>query len=152
MSDEVELTGDEAAAANRITAIDAELDAVERRARESVVLGLHGSGAAMMTNLVQTSADERHAALLAERAEVVERLRREVGDTEAQGSSGPSKAEPGGAAAHRSELGDPTMPAVSPGQLRRGWRESDPYHGYRDRAPKRCPRPGSVGPRPICRR
>lgn len=79
--DEVELTGDEAAAANRIRAIDAELDALERRTRESVILGLHGYGAAMMTNIAQTAADEQQASLLAERADLVTKLQHEVADS-----------------------------------------------------------------------
>ena len=45
-----------------------------------MILGLHGSGAAMMTNMVQTAADKQKAALLAERADLVQQLKSEVAD------------------------------------------------------------------------
>lgn len=58
--------------------IDRDLDALEQPTQESVILGPHGSGAALMTNLVQTSADKRKAALLAERADLVQTLQGEI--------------------------------------------------------------------------
>ena len=72
------LTGDHAVLVSRIRTIDGELDALERETRDSVIRGLHSSGAALMTNLQQAAADDRHARLLAERADLVEQLRRSV--------------------------------------------------------------------------
>lgn len=76
--DDVTLTGDQAVSISRIRTIDRDLDVLERGTRDSVIRGLHSSGAALGTNLQQTAADQRHARLLAERAELVEQLRRLV--------------------------------------------------------------------------
>jgi len=79
--DEVTLNGDQAVLINRIRVIDRDLDVLERETRESVIRGLHSSGAALGTNLQQTAADAKHARLLAERADLVEQLRRSVEDS-----------------------------------------------------------------------
>lgn len=76
--DEVTLTDGQAVSISRIRTIDRDLDVLERGTRDSVIRGLHSSGAALVTNLQQTAADQRHARLLAERAELVEQLRRSV--------------------------------------------------------------------------
>ena len=76
--DEVTLTGDQAVLISRIRTIDRDLDVLERETRDSVVRGLHSSAVALGSNLQQTAADEQHARLLAERADLVEQLRRSV--------------------------------------------------------------------------
>ena len=78
MDDDVTLTGDETVVASQIKTIDRDLEALGRRTQESVICGLHGSGAALMTNIVQTSADKRKEALLAERADLVKALQAEI--------------------------------------------------------------------------
>jgi hypothetical protein len=78
--DEVTLTGDEAVLASRIRTIDRNIAALDHQTQESVILGLHGSGAAMMTNLGQTAADKQRAALLAEREDLVTRMKQEVAE------------------------------------------------------------------------
>jgi hypothetical protein len=87
--DEVTLTGDQAVLISRIRTIDRDLDVLERETRDSVIRGLHSSGAALVTNLQQTGADEQHARLLAERADLVEQLRRSV-----EGSKAPDGVSP----------------------------------------------------------
>lgn len=72
------LTGDEAVLANRIRTIDRDLDSLEQSIKESVIFGLHNSGAAIAANLTQASANKQKEALLAERAEIVTKLKAAV--------------------------------------------------------------------------
>ena len=75
--DEIRITGDEAVLISRIRTIDRDLDELERQTREMVQLGLRGGGA--MARLGEDRADADHAALLRERAGLVEQLKRSTG-------------------------------------------------------------------------
>ncbi|RIX28245.1 hypothetical protein [Amnibacterium setariae] len=75
--DEIRITGDEAVLISRIRTIDRDLDELERQTREMVQRGLRGGGP--MARLGEDRADADRAALLRERAELVERLKRSTG-------------------------------------------------------------------------
>ena len=77
----MQFSADEARIANRIRAVDRELDEIERQARESVENGLKGGGtgiAALTSDRVQRAADRRHAELLEERSGLAAELKAQV--------------------------------------------------------------------------
>lgn len=74
--DDVVLTAETAVLASRIRTIDRDLDALERDVVEMVKTGLRATSP--LAGVSAQRADERHDALLAERAELVARLKTAV--------------------------------------------------------------------------
>jgi len=78
---DVRLSAEAADAANRIRAIDRELDAIERERIGSITRGMRApTGADVVLRWTQDRMDERQRALLEERAALAATLERLVGD------------------------------------------------------------------------
>jgi hypothetical protein len=83
---DVELSADEAVLANRITAIDTELDALLQREETVLASGLHGGAiGGWAAHEAEDALDQKKAALLAERADLAKRLKSSVRDDRDRG-------------------------------------------------------------------
>ena len=76
------LTGEQAVLASRIRTIDRDLDALEKQTLDMVKAGMRGGGAAGagILKMAEEKADEKKARLLAERADLVQQLKKSIGN------------------------------------------------------------------------
>lgn len=83
--EDIHLSPEATVLASRIRTIDRDVDSLDKAARDSVISGLHNSGAAMAGNIILTASDRKRADLLAERADLVQQLKILVGDDPVNG-------------------------------------------------------------------